>query len=121
MPPRRGTRGRGRGIGRSGCCDRGNANQEINHEQAHQENDEVEPEVEQSVASGGAADGVPAGAMAANALVHAMTFPKWMSMRLDIFDGSGTPTDAADWLRKMEKVMAACRMERKWSYLSLIS
>ncbi|XP_039811783.1 uncharacterized protein LOC120674706 [Panicum virgatum] len=31
-------------------------------------------------------------------------------MRLDTFDGSGTPTDAADWLRKMEKVMAACRM-----------
>ena len=33
-----------------------------------------------------------------------------MPMRLDTFDGSGTPTDAADWLRKMEKVMAACRM-----------
>ena len=31
-------------------------------------------------------------------------------MCLDTFDGSGTPTDAADWLRKMEKVMAACRM-----------
>ena len=31
-------------------------------------------------------------------------------MRLDTFDGSGMPTDAADWLRKMEKVMAACRM-----------
>jgi hypothetical protein len=39
-----------------------------------------------------------------NAPVHAMTFPKC------IFDGSGTPTDAADWLRKMEKAMAACRM-----------
>ena len=31
-------------------------------------------------------------------------------MCLDTFDGSGTPTDAADWLRKMEKIMAACRM-----------
>ena len=31
-------------------------------------------------------------------------------MHLDTFDGSETPTDAADWLHKMEKVMAACRM-----------
>jgi hypothetical protein len=110
MPPRRSTHVAARGRGRRGGHGRGNANQEIDHEQAHQENDEVELEVEHSVASRGAAGGVPAGAMAPNGLVHAVTFPKWMSMRLDTFDGSGTPTDAIDWLRKMEKAMAACRM-----------
>ena len=100
-------RGRGRGRG----CGRGNANQEVDPEPVIQENEEVEAEVEHSVASGGATGGVPVvGPMAANAPVQAMTFPKWMSMRLDTFDGSGTPTDAVDWLRKMEKVMATCRM-----------
>ena len=46
----------------------------------------------------------------ANAPAPTMTFTRWMSMRLDTFDGSETLTDAADWLHKMEKVMAACRM-----------
>ncbi|KAG2619938.1 hypothetical protein PVAP13_3NG143708 [Panicum virgatum] len=55
------------------------------------------------------AAGAPVGG-GANAPVQAMTFTRWMSMCLDTFDGSGTPTDAADWLCKMEKVMAACRM-----------
>ena len=59
------------------------------------------------------ATGAPVGG-GANAPVQAMTFTRWISMRLDTFDGSGTlgfrATDAADWLRKIEKVMAACRM-----------
>ena len=55
------------------------------------------------------AAGAPVGG-AANAPVQAMMFTRWMSMRLDTFDGSRMPTDAADWLHKMEKVMAACRM-----------
>jgi hypothetical protein len=66
--------------------------------------EEVEGGEEHSVAAGAPVGG------GANAPVQAMTFTRWMSMRLDTFDGSGMPTDAADWLRKMEKVMAACRM-----------
>ena len=104
-------RGRGRGGGRGRGRGRGNVNHEIGHEEVNEENEEVEAEVEHSIAPGGVAGGVPAaGVIAANAPVQAMTFPKWMSMRLDTFDGSGTATDAADWLHKMEKVMAACRM-----------
>jgi len=102
MPPRRSARNaaRGRGRGRG----RGDVNQLVNNEQLNQGNEEVEGEEEHSVAAAAPAGGD------ANAPVQAMTFIRWMSMRLDTFDGSGTPTDAADWLRKMEKVMAACRM-----------
>jgi hypothetical protein len=100
-----------RGRGRDRGCAGGNANQNGGNNQFNHENEEVEAEVEHSVTSGGVARGVPAaGAVVVNAPVHAMTFPKCMSMGLDTFDGSGTPTDAADWLRKMEKVVAACRM-----------
>jgi hypothetical protein len=95
-----------RGRGRDRGCAGGNANQNGGNNQFNHENEEVEVEVEHCVAGG-----VPAaGAVVVNVPVHAMTFPKCMSMRLDTFDGSGTPTDVADWLRKMEKVMAACRM-----------
>jgi hypothetical protein len=95
-----------RGRGRDRGCAGGNANQNGGNNQFNHENEEVEVEVEHCVAGG-----VPAaGAVVVNVPVHAMTFPKCMSMRLDTFDGSGTPTDVADWLRKMEKAMAACRM-----------
>lgn len=43
-------------------------------------------------------------------VVPAMTFTKWTSLQVEKFDGSGSPTDAADWLRKVEKVMDGCRM-----------
>jgi len=39
-----------------------------------------------------------------------MTFTRWTSLQVDKFDGSGTPTDAADWLCKVEKVMNGCRL-----------
>ena len=39
--------------------------------------------------------GAPVGG-GANAPVQAMMFTRWMSMRLDAFNGSGTPTDAAN-------------------------
>ncbi|KAK1663922.1 hypothetical protein QYE76_052081 [Lolium multiflorum] len=39
-----------------------------------------------------------------------MTLTKWMDMKLDKFDGSGTPMDAASWLRTMEKYMDASVM-----------
>ena len=38
-------------------------------------------------------------------VVPAMTFTKWASLKVEKFDGSWSPTDAADWLRKVEKVM----------------
>lgn len=65
----------------------------------NQGNEEVEGGEEHSVAAATLVSG------GANASVQAMTFTRWMSMRLDTFDGFETPTDAADWLRKMEKVM----------------
>jgi len=70
----------------------------------NQGNEEVEGGEEHSIAAGAPVGG------GANAPVQTMTFTRWMSMHLDTFDGSETPTDAADWLHKMEKVMAACRM-----------
>jgi hypothetical protein len=33
-------------------------------------------------------------------VVRGMTLTRWTSMRLDTFDGSGTPVNAADWMRK---------------------
>uniref|UniRef100_A0ACD6AG25 Uncharacterized protein n=1 Tax=Avena sativa TaxID=4498 RepID=A0ACD6AG25_AVESA len=39
-----------------------------------------------------------------------MTLTKWLDMKLDKFDGSGTPMDAASWLRTMEKYMDASVM-----------
>ena len=48
--------------------------------------------------------------VAAATNVPAMTFTKWASLKVEKFDGSGSPTDAADWLRKVEKVMDGCRM-----------
>jgi hypothetical protein len=39
-----------------------------------------------------------------------MTLTKWLDMKLDKFEGSGTPMDAASWLRTMEKYMDALVM-----------
>lgn len=107
MTPRRSARvvphGRGPGRCRGGGRTSDNANQEVNLEQTKIENEEVGGEEEHSVVGGVLVAG------GAAAPVQGMTFPKWMSMRLDMFDGSKTPTDAADWLHKMEKVMAPCR------------
>ena len=106
MPPRRSARNaaRGRGRGRGRGHSRGDVNQQVNNEEVNKGNEEVQGEEEHSVVAAAPVGG------GANAPVQAMTFTRWMSMRLDTFDGSGMPTDAADWLRKMEKVMAACRM-----------
>ena len=106
MPPRRSARNaaRGRGRGRGRGHGRGDVNQQVNNEQVNQGNEEVEGGEEHSIAAGAPVGG------GANAPVQTMTFTRWMSMHLDTFDGSETPTDAADWLHKMEKVMAACRM-----------
>jgi hypothetical protein len=39
-----------------------------------------------------------------------MTLTKWLDMKLEKFDGSGTPMDPASWLRTMEKYMDALAM-----------
>ena len=89
MPPRRSARNAARGRGRG--HGRGNANQQVDNEQVNQGNEEVEGGEEHSVVAAAA----PVGG-GTNAPVQAMTFTRWMSMRLDTFDGSGTPTDAAN-------------------------
>jgi hypothetical protein len=42
-----------------------------------------------------------------------MTLTQWLDMKLDKFDGSGTPMDAASWLRSMEKYMDASVMTQE--------
>ena len=88
MPPRRSARNAARGRGRG--HGRGDVNQQVDNEQVNQGYEKVEGGEEHSVAAGAPVDG------GANALVQAMTFTRWMSMRLDTFNGSGTPTDAAN-------------------------
>ncbi|CAO2147932.1 unnamed protein product [Urochloa humidicola] len=110
MPPRRSARvARGRGRGRGGCgrgC--GNNEQEVENEPVVGENNGPEENPGQSAAGATAAAGaVPNGAAP---VAQAMTFTKWTSLQVEKFDGSGSPTDAADWLRKVEKVMDGCRM-----------
>ena len=36
-----------------------------------------------------------------------MSLREWMSLRLDTFDRAGTPVQAADWLRYMERQFGA--------------
>ena len=75
---------RGRGHGR------GDVNQQVNNEEVNQSNGEVEGAEENSIVVAAPVGG------GANAPVQAMTFTRWMSMRLDTFDGSRMATDAAD-------------------------
>ena len=90
MPPRAARGGRrGRRGGRNGHV----AESDAEVEQSHHE----EANVSQS----------------ANRDEHhasSMTLTKWLDMNLDKFDGSGTPMDAASWLRTMEKYTDALVM-----------
>ncbi|CAN6342915.1 unnamed protein product [Urochloa humidicola] len=108
MPPRRSARvARGRGRGRGGRG-RGNNEQEVDNEAVVGKNNGPEAVPNNSAAGAAAAAGaVPIGAAP---VAQAMTFTKWTSLQVEKFDGSGSPTDAADWLRKVEKVMNGCRM-----------
>ncbi|CAL4889459.1 unnamed protein product [Urochloa decumbens] len=110
MPPRRSARvARGRGRGRGGRGrGRGNNEQEGDNEAVVGENNGPE----QSAAAGGTAAGATAaaGAVPVAPVAPAVTFTKWTSLQVEKFDGSGSPTDAADWLRNVEKVMDGCRM-----------
>ncbi|CAN6343017.1 unnamed protein product [Urochloa humidicola] len=104
MPPRRSARvARGRGRGRGGRG-RGNNEQEVDNEAVVGENNVPNNSAARATAAAGA---VPIGAAP---VAQAMTFTKRTSLQVEKFDGSGSPTDAADWLRKVEKVMNRCRM-----------
>ena len=107
MPPRRSARvaNRGRGRGRGRGQGHGHSNLEVHPEPVVSENPGGAEGAEQSVA--GDPDPQPAPVAAAP---KRMTFTRWTSLQVDKFDGSGSPTDAADWLRKVEKVMNGCRL-----------
>jgi hypothetical protein len=53
---------------------------------------------------------VPAGAASGGGAevllpVSGLSLMQWMGMKLDTFDGSGTPVEATDWLTYMENKM----------------
>jgi hypothetical protein len=66
-------------------------------------------------AQGAGGGGVPGGAVPAGDApgggaevplpVSGLSLMKWMGMKLDTFDGSGTPVEAADWLTYVEDKM----------------
>jgi hypothetical protein len=68
-----------------------------------------------SAAQGAGCGGVPGGAVPAGAApgggaevplpVSGLSLMQWMSMKLDSFDGSGTPIEAVDWLTYVENKM----------------
>jgi hypothetical protein len=97
--PNRGGRGRGRAGGRGRGCGRGRHNEAASSNQKEDEHMEEEGGSHSAAVS----DDAPRAA-------RGMTLTRWTSMRLDTFDGSGTPVNAADWLRKMEKYMRGSRM-----------
>ncbi|KAJ1276135.1 hypothetical protein BS78_05G191000 [Paspalum vaginatum] len=107
MPLRRSARvaNRGRGRGRGRGQGHGHSDPEVHPEPVVDENQGGVEGANQSVAV--EADPEPAPAVVAP---QRMTFTRWTSLQVDKFDGSGTPTDAADWLRKVEKVMNGCRL-----------
>ncbi|KAF0922073.1 hypothetical protein E2562_024646 [Oryza meyeriana var. granulata] len=93
-----GRRGRGHGRGRG----RGRHNQAELSNQLEDEDMVAEEDDDHLAAESKAAHATRA--------VRGMTLTRWMSMRLDTFDGLGTPVNAADWLRKMEKYMNGSKM-----------
>jgi hypothetical protein len=66
-------------------------------------------------AQGAGIGGVPGGAVPAGAAlgggaevplpISGLSLMQWMGMKLDTFDGSGTPVEAADWLTYVEDKM----------------
>jgi hypothetical protein len=51
------------------------------------------------------ADAAPGGGVEVPLPVSGLSLMQWMGMKLDTFDGSGTPVEAADWLTYMEDKM----------------
>lgn len=56
-------------------------------------------------ATGQGAHGAGQDGQGANARVSGVSFIQWIGMKLDSFDGSGTPVEAADWLSYVEDKM----------------
>ena len=52
----------------------------------------------------------PVAASAVVPVVVSMGLHQWNALRLDTFDGMGTPVDAANWLRHMERHFGALGM-----------
>ncbi|XP_024315542.1 uncharacterized protein LOC112270974 [Brachypodium distachyon] len=88
MPPRRRGRGGGRGNNGGGGSD------------ANQPTGSSHGDAEASVSQSSDHD----------APAPTMTLSKWLAMRLDTFDGTGTPMEASSWLHTMEKYMGALVM-----------
>ncbi|XBI45967.1 hypothetical protein VPH35_110323 [Triticum aestivum] len=90
-------RGRGRGRGPRGRSRGGRNNQE---EEPHAESEHShhgEELARESANSGGHND-------------PGMILKDWIGLKVDCFDGTGTPMDAASWLNTMEKYMDAMEL-----------
>nr|XP_034587199.1 uncharacterized protein LOC117849671 isoform X1 [Setaria viridis] len=99
-------RGRSRGHGGGRGRGRGQNDQEVENGHVMCENNGNAEVSDQS-----AAGAVPAArAVPVAPAAQGMTFTMWTLLQVEMFDGSGLLTDAADWLRKVEKVMDGCRM-----------
>ncbi|XP_047085586.1 uncharacterized protein LOC124696973 isoform X2 [Lolium rigidum] len=95
MPPRRRGRARGRAHARRGRTGRNGRVEESDAEAEQSHHSDAEVSQSANSDGRGAAD---------------MTLTKWLEMKLDKFEGSGTPMDASSWLRTMEKYMDALVM-----------
>jgi hypothetical protein len=63
------------------------------------------PEVEECPGGAVPAGDAPGGGAEVPLPVSGLSLMKWMGMKLDTFDGSGTPIEAADWLTYVEDKM----------------
>ena len=109
-------RGRGRGCGRQGAGQgRAVPPPEVQSSVGVEASMEgSEEEVASAVQVGQVPPATPAAAPlaapAAVPVVGAMGLHQWNALRLDTFDGLGTPVDAANWLRHMERHFGALGM-----------
>ena len=113
-------RGRGRGRGRQGAgrgrqgAGRGQAmpppgvqNSVAGEVSPAGSEEEVASAVQGNLAPPAAPAAAPLAAPAAVPVVNAMGLHQWNALRLDTFDGLGTPVDAANWLRHIERHLGA--------------
>ena len=106
-------RGRGRGRGRQGAG-RGQAvpppevqNSVAGEASSVGSDEEVASAVQGNQAPPAAPAAAPEMVPAAVPAVVAMGLHQWNALRLDTFDGLGTPVDAANWLRHIERYLGA--------------
>ena len=106
-------RGRGRGRGRQGAG-RGQAmpppdvqNSVAGEVSPAGSEEEVASAVQGNQAPPATPAVAPLAVPAAAPVVNAMGLHQWNALRLDTFDGLGTPVDAANWLRHIERHLGA--------------